>query len=403
MNFVVFSWNFLPQNDPEAYCTARFVSALAESGHNVQVVTPAQNQDVPREIVAQILSSMVKVTNFEQLSFSNRHIAYLTKSLNIDSWTTATCRSAIKALKRCLRQTKDAVLVSRAMPMKSNLIAYRCRRYARFWVAHFSDPFPWNFPTNSLKNKLTTRFALAVTRRVLLSADAISITCRQVLQFFEDKFSGEYESVKNKFFVTPHIGEPLLEPVGEMPYLPQSHTIVSHCGLLCSARYCDELLRSLKILKERDLDYEFVQLGHLDISAQRVIEQEHISIRQLEVTNPSVSTVVNRKSKACLVLDTRTAYETSLFIPSKFVYLLFTESPIVAYTPRGSAMQELTEKYPEAGLVWADPANKDSLVNAVEMVIGMCYNHTGIFINPHYEVNEHGGLGNAARVAAAHG
>ena len=42
-------------------------------------------------------------------------------------------------------------------------------------------------------------------------------------------------------------------------------------------------------------------------------------------------------------------------------------------------------------------------VNAVETVIGMCYNHTGIFINPQYEANEYGGLGNAARVAAAHG
>ena len=42
-------------------------------------------------------------------------------------------------------------------------------------------------------------------------------------------------------------------------------------------------------------------------------------------------------------------------------------------------------------------------VNVIEMVIGICYNHTGIFINPYYEVNQHGGLGNAARVAVAHG
>ena len=39
----------------------------------------------------------------------------------------------------------------------------------------------------------------------------------------------------------------------------------------------------------------------------------------------------------------------------------------------------------------------------IEMVIRICYNHTGIFINSQYEVNKNGGLGNAARVAAAHG
>ena len=42
-------------------------------------------------------------------------------------------------------------------------------------------------------------------------------------------------------------------------------------------------------------------------------------------------------------------------------------------------------------------------VNDIEKVNRICYNNVGFFINPQYEVNEHGGLGNAARVAAAHG
>jgi len=39
MNIVIFSRNFYPQNDAEAFCTTRFASALAEIGHNVHVVT----------------------------------------------------------------------------------------------------------------------------------------------------------------------------------------------------------------------------------------------------------------------------------------------------------------------------------------------------------------------------
>ena len=42
-------------------------------------------------------------------------------------------------------------------------------------------------------------------------------------------------------------------------------------------------------------------------------------------------------------------------------------------------------------------------LNDIEKVNRICYNNVGFFINPQYEVNEHGGLGNAARVAAAHG
>ena len=62
MNFVIFSYNYLPQNNPEAFCTARFANALAEAGHEVHVVTMEHPRQIPADLETELTPAVNHVT-----------------------------------------------------------------------------------------------------------------------------------------------------------------------------------------------------------------------------------------------------------------------------------------------------------------------------------------------------
>ncbi len=370
MNFVVFTWNFLPDDDAEAYCTARFANALAEQGHSVHVVTPRRLPVVNDRVCSQILTAPVRFTTFASPVFGNSFFKHVIDSVCMTLWLPYLYREAVKTLKSVLKNTESPVLISRSLPAQSYLVAYKCRKYASCWIAHFSDPWPWHSFGSRMKNIIVSTLIKRQVRKVISRANGVSVTCHQVLPFFERTYGATYKRNIRKFFVVPHIGEPVLEPDGTLPELSKITTpIVSHCGVMNSLRYCDEVINAIQALQALSLDFEFIQVGHIDPSADRILRAQGMTFRQVECRNPSLATQVYRLSKICLVLDTRTAYGTSLFLPSKFVYLLFSDTPIVVYTPKGSAMEMLAEEYPEAGIVWAEAEKHDSLSDAIALIL----------------------------------
>jgi len=370
MNIVIFTWNFLPEDDAEAYCTARFASALAAQGHDVHVVTPKHPQIVGDDICSQILATNIRCTTFNAPVIKSRFLKRTVDATCMKLWFPGMYREAIGVLRSVLQNTQAPVLISRSLPAQSYLIACQCRKYASCWIAHFSDPWPWNSFGSKAKNVVVSTLVKRQVRNVIRQADGISVTCRQVLPFFEREYGSTYNRNSHKFFVVPHIGDPLLEPTGDMPVLSQiKKPVISHCGVMNSQRYCVEVIAALQSLAATGLEFEYLQIGHMDISASRILQARKVSFSEIECKNPSFATLIHRKSKVCLVLDTRTNYSTSLFLPSKFVYLLFTDTPIVVYTPKGSAMETLATEYPEAGIIWAEAEKQDSLNNAVTSIL----------------------------------
>ena len=70
------------------------------------------------------------------------------------------------------------------------------------------------------------------------------------------------------------------------------------------------------------------------------------------------------------------------FIPSKFVYLLYTDKPIVVFARKDSWMCRLVTEYPDAGIWFAD-VNEEGALAAVstkimEMPAGATWNRDGI-------------------------
>ena len=61
MNLVIYTYNFLPQADAEAFCATRFASAMARRGHNVTVVTMDWPMQVSRSTYDALVNPKLKI------------------------------------------------------------------------------------------------------------------------------------------------------------------------------------------------------------------------------------------------------------------------------------------------------------------------------------------------------
>ncbi len=368
MTFVVFSWNFVPQNDPEAFCTTRFASALAAEGHDVCVVTPEREPSISDATIRQLLDHRVRVVRFRiPAFFRSRFWRFWDVRLRFNTWTTFFSAFASRSLLNILDMEKGAILVTRSAPDISAYVGYRCRRHAHRWVAHFSDPFPYFFTCRTRRDRFIYRRSIQWGRKILNAADAISVTCANVLSVFQQRYGADFEANKRKFVVVPHIGNPLLVPDQEAPALGAGSIL--HCGALTPERYRKELADELCLLKGKGDQFRFLLAGSMPAGFSAQLGGKGIVCSQIRLVDPSETTSLYRQASICLVVDTKGPYSTSPYCPSKFVYQLFSDCPIVVFTTRGSAMDLCAKRYPDAGIWTAHPEVKGELAESLHAAL----------------------------------
>ena len=362
-SYVVFSYNFLPLNDAEAFCTARFVNALAEEGHGVHVVTMDHEPQVPSAAIAELLPADVRITRIPLSRRARPWLARLRYQTN--EWNAADVSDCIRTLERVLLSYERPLLISRSNPAASNLVAWHCRRFAAKWIAHFSDPFPW-FYGRSLRGRVIEKTMKRWGRRILRDADGLSVTCLNVLPFFEETYGPVFRANRRKFFVTPHIGEPLLSPVDGIGVDFSRETIISHTGNLSENRFAREVLAECITATERGAKFCFLQAGYMSADDQeRFSANGRFPFVRTSFSDPRAATTIFCRSSVNLVVDLRTGLDYVPFLPSKFVYLLFTDSAIVIYSSRNSAMYHLAREHGEAGIFFADVNVQGSLAETL--------------------------------------
>lgn len=378
MNFVVVAWHFLPEDNAEGYCTSRFVNSLAEAGHHVTVVTPVVDGPVSVFVSKQILRQSIDVVRVKLPSKTPtfRKVCRWLCMGKVFAWS---FKEYYVALKDVLKRTDNPILVSRGLPINGSLVAYACRKMSKLWIAHFSDPEPFGYLGEndsgvrhrvSLKDRFFHCCLWLYVRKILNAADAISVTCEEVLPFFKMRFPCFYARFSQKFFVVPHIGDPVLVPEEVKDYREVSNvSVVSHVGYLSPERYVREVLGEVAEVNARVQGIELLFLGLVDHNAIGVLKDTAIAIRYIKSADPGEATNVACSSTVCLVVDSRTSFGFSPFLPSKFVYLLFQEKPIVAYALEGSSMSNFAKRFPEAGIYVASPAEKGTLARALEKAI----------------------------------
>lgn len=213
MQIVVFSYNFLPMDDAEAYCTARFTNALAEAGHAVHVITMQHATCVPLDVINEILSANIRITNVTKTVAHRPILSRL--QYGTSEWNSVDLSNCIRVVKDVLKQYDHPILITRSNPTASNIVGWHCRKDAFKWVAHFSDPFPWfhaSWPLNWANNRWCRRF--------MNDADICSVTCPDVLHFFNAFDPFVFQKNQSKFVLVPHIGDPILTPYNKLINIP---------------------------------------------------------------------------------------------------------------------------------------------------------------------------------------
>ena len=369
MNFVVFSYSFPPLNDSEAFCSARFCSAVADMGHVVHVVTMDHPADTPQEIVRQLVSPALKITRVP-LWWTRKHLwsrlRYLTTELGSGNFSLA-----IETLKKVLGQYESPILISRSFPESSHVISYYARHLAKMWIAHFSDPIPFAFgDDDSLKVWMWRQVSLRWMRRAIKGCDAVSLTCGEARRFYHETYGALFDA--KPVLVNQHVGNPPLKG-GCTWRKPFTEKLIVHSGGLNAERGARQIVDALNVLNGNGLKFRFIQAGNCDQETERIFAGRP-DIEVLGTVRPDLASAVVESADISLVSDVQVPMEYTPFMPSKFVYQLFSDRPLVLYSKPGSPMWRVAAENPSAGLFLADYTHPSSLPAAVQRAVAEPFN-----------------------------
>lgn len=362
MNFVYYSYNFFPQADAESYCATRFASALARAGHHVTVVTMGWPMQVSEDTYNSLVSDKLKII---RLPFSSKRNSPI-KALfwyGHKSQMAVDVPQSVKVVKKLLSSIEKPVLITRTHPVMSTMVGLKTYKYAYKWIAHFSDPIPWiGSYADTFGHQLLKRLEFNIIRRAFINADGISVTCKHVFRYFKELYGDAFD--ERKAFMTTHIGDYRLDPPPSTSDLINLKPILLHPGSIFARRGGVTIARVISQMASENTDIKFVQVGEVESVLKDVlVENDHIKI--YNNISPDVSIRLRKTAKAIFVPDFESNLTYSPFLLSKFVYQIMSDKPIVLYSKRDSEMHDYAERFPEAGIFWAEADNVESLKKAI--------------------------------------
>ena len=356
MNFVIFSYNFPPGNDAEAFCTARFASALVHCGHNVHVVTMDRVAKIDKCVYDQVVDARLVITRVpdkkRRLPLFSR-LRFVTNSAGAENFS-----ECIKAVKNALRKYDNPVLVSRANPNSSMIIGWHCRKFASLWVAHASDPIP--IPGRDTNPLSRYRFEYRYwMKKAFNDADFVSVTCNNAIRAFKEEYGCLTRDVK--FIVTPHIGHPPLKTSEQgddrLCSSDEREKLIVHKGVMCNGRGGPELADAVRALNREGQRCAFVQVGPLENETD-LFSKDRL-VRRAEFADADV----------LYIPDLQVPLPFCAFLSSKMVYMIYTDKPILLFSHVDGAAAELSRKYPEAGIFFADFTKPETLITALKLAL----------------------------------
>lgn len=363
MNFVIFSYHFLPKGDAESFCTTRFCSALARAGHNVTVVTMDWGRNVSQAVCDFLIDKNLQIVRVPITAKGRPPFWYRLRYIT-DEYGCVDFRNCINVLEEVLKKTDNPILISRACPWASFIVAWHCRKYAVKWISHFSDPLSY-LSEYDFRTRLLVKMAKFWIRRVLKSADAISLTCESVKRYYHDFYGKAFDLAT--VFVTHHIGNPRLPCYTNYEFGHKTKNIV-HIGYLSTGRGAGLVAQAITRVNEEGIRCRFYQCGPVDCDVKSIVESSPY-MELLSDSGPDFASAVCAAADAVLIADQDTEFGYIPFCASKFAYQVFSDKPLIALTRVGSTMEVCASKFPCAGLFWGSFGDVDSLRNAIKSAL----------------------------------
>ncbi len=218
------------------------------------------------------------------------------------------------------------------------------------WIANYHDPFPLSLypePYRKVGSVARSRRQEALHRRIVRQADAISFPARRLLEWV---LRGDLEKYRRKAFVLPHISTDLTAPEKQpvdLPF-PPAHFNLIHTGTFIENRDPSGLIDAFSQFVDRKLERR--EKAHLVLigGVHRSIVNNPSWQRARQLPNvvcvdrrlPFRETVqMARAATASIVVEA--PGKESPFFPAKLADAIQLRQPIVALTPRASAVRDL--------------------------------------------------------------
>lgn len=279
------------------------------------------------------------------LSDSKKYLARLKVRLrgeieainNYSQWTKGACSLAENIIK-CVKP--DAILTV-STPFESHLVGLNLRKKFNIpWLAFFSDPWPKNpHPYNTSEIVFFSEYKLSILKRCFKHCDAILATNKFQIKYMQES-SGI--NISDHSYIIPHIGDEC--------YIERNtnlRNVLTHTGFLSKERISQALLTAIKLnVENAQIDFGgLVQVGNVSSQFIKLINENNLMnyVKFLGVVPPKEANVLAYHSKALLVIEADMV--ESPYLPSKFADYAMSRRPILALTPKKSAIRDFLEEY----------------------------------------------------------
>jgi glycosyltransferase involved in cell wall biosynthesis len=258
---------------------------------------------------------------------------------------------------------KPDVLATFGEPMSDHLLGLRLAARLKLpWLAHFSDP--WADSAFRRRDRLANIINRRLERQVIARADRVVFVSQETLDLVMEKYPAAW---REKARVVPHSFDPALFP----PPAPRGEIIVvRHIGNFYGHRSPVPLFRALKRILDSApqslADVRIELVGHLSWRFRM-----HPSLRALPaclvklVDTVPYSESLRLMSGADLLLTIDAPDDISVFLPSKLIEYVGSETPIFGIVPPGASASLLAR----CGASAADPRNPSEVAEQLKLAL----------------------------------
>jgi glycosyltransferase involved in cell wall biosynthesis len=253
-------------------------------------------------------------------------------------------KPSVKFLSNYLTANNIDTIITTGPPHSMHMIGYELKRKLPLkWLADFRDP--WTNIDYYHQLKLTKKADCQhhkLERKVLLSADAVTVVSPGMIKDFTEKVEREYHYIPNGYDAAD------LNTSDEIK--KSENFSLSHIGSLTKTRNPENLWQALKELVKENKDFakdlEIKNTGKIDYSALISIKNAGLE-KYLSTTDylPHAKVLEEQKSASLLLLLINNTPNAKLILTGKIFEYLASKTPIVCIGPKnGDAAQIIRNK-----------------------------------------------------------
>ena len=361
---------FAPAADSEAFCSAKLVRALTDTGTEVKVLSSESIRSKDRVFDAsemwkateRLIADVPQPTGREPLRSLSMAVRYQTAIYS--RWVADAVREAARL--HCAR--KFDLVYSRSLPMIAHVVGYWCAKIFRTpWIANINDPWEFNF-VPGLAYQKTSAFGEAAylfwLKRTLRSANLVTYPCRQLHQFHE-KLAG----MPHRAEIIPHIGTRSSTMIIQ-PFAGKTFNLV-HAGKLgtseITGRSTTALLSGLRqffnLHPEAQPVTKLALVGQKDDQTELLIQKLGLRANVESVGRVSYEESLKHIASASVCILVEADFEEGMFFPSKLADYLAAGKPVLALSPKKGVAADLAL---QGGITRVDSKSANEICSAVE-------------------------------------